>query len=128
MKFGYTIVYVEDVVQTSDFYQKAFGLKRKFLDESNQYAEMETGATTLAFCSETLAKSHVENFNPNSAHKIPSGFEIALTTEDVHQAFKTALDAGAEKLLDPTQKPWGQVIAYVRDNNGVLVEICSPVV
>lgn len=25
----------------------------------------------------------------------------------------------------PTKKPWGQVVSYVRDCNGLLVEICS---
>lgn len=24
-----------------------------------------------------------------------------------------------------TQKPWGQIVSYVKDNNGCLVEICS---
>jgi hypothetical protein len=27
----------------------------------------------------------------------------------------------------PETKPWGQIVAYVRDNNGCIVEICSPI-
>lgn len=34
MKLGYTIVYVADVPTTIDFYERAFGLKRRFLHES----------------------------------------------------------------------------------------------
>ncbi|MFN9476991.1 MAG: VOC family protein, partial [Rickettsiales bacterium] len=34
MKFGYTIIYVKDIKQTVDFYQRAFGLSLKFYAES----------------------------------------------------------------------------------------------
>jgi hypothetical protein len=26
----------------------------------------------------------------------------------------------------PEKKPWGQTVSYVRDDDGVLVEICTP--
>jgi catechol 2,3-dioxygenase-like lactoylglutathione lyase family enzyme len=42
MKFGYTILYVKDVEKTVAFYESAFGLKRKFVNESG-YGEMDTG-------------------------------------------------------------------------------------
>jgi predicted enzyme related to lactoylglutathione lyase len=48
IKFGYTIFYVKDVIQAVAFYEKAFGLKQRFVDESQRYAEMETGETTLS--------------------------------------------------------------------------------
>jgi hypothetical protein len=38
MKFGYTIFYVKSVVETVEFYERAFGLQRKFIHESEQYA------------------------------------------------------------------------------------------
>ena len=47
MKFSYTILYVKDVAQSVAFYERAFGLKQRFIDESGQYAEMETGETSL---------------------------------------------------------------------------------
>ena len=59
---------------------------------------------------------------------LPLGMEIALVTDDVSGAYKQALDAGAVALKEPTQKPWGQIVAYVRCPDGLLVELCSPVV
>ena len=35
--------------------------------------------------------------------------------------------AGAIVVAPPTTKPWGQTVAYVRDLEGMLVEICTPV-
>ncbi|MGH2373808.1 MAG: VOC family protein [bacterium] len=65
MKLGYVILYVKDVAKVVSFYEAAFGLARRFVHESGQYAEIETRAT------------------------------------------------------------WGQIVAYVRDLDGVLVEIAS---
>jgi uncharacterized glyoxalase superfamily protein PhnB len=40
--------------------------------------------------------------------------------------YAQALKAGATSLSEPSAKPWGQTVAYVRDNNGFLVELCTP--
>lgn len=58
--------------------------------------------------------------------KDAAGFEIALITNDVKQGYSHALNNGASAVKEPTIKPWGQEVAYVRDLNGIVVEICSP--
>ncbi len=125
MQLGYIIIYVADVPTTITFYEKAFGLKLRFLHESNQYAEMETGQTALAFVSESFViESHP--FRPNRPKEQAAGAEIAFVDANVEEKFQRAVDAGAIEVVKPAQKPWGQVVSYVRDNNGFLVEICSP--
>lgn len=124
MKLGYVILYVADVVETVHFYEKAFGLSRRFIHESNAYAEMETGQTALAFVSETML-SHP--FRKNRIHEDAAGIEVSLVTENVSERFDHAIKSGAIEVLRPETKPWGQIVSYVRDNNGCLVEICSPI-
>lgn len=126
MQFGYTILYVDDVLKTVDFYETALGLKRRFVHESNAYAEMETGKTRLAFASKELAKENGLDFGQLGKTSGTAPFEIALVTSDVKGAFAKAVKNGASELKRPIQKPWGQLVAYVRDCNGTLVEICSP--
>jgi lactoylglutathione lyase len=46
-------------------------------------------------------------------------------TDDVDAAYERALAAGATSAAEPDDKPWGQRIAYVRDLNGILVELCT---
>ena len=53
------------------------------------------------------------------------GFEIGFVADNVENAFERAVKAGAIETSKPTKKPWGQVVSYVRDCNGLLVEICS---
>jgi len=127
LKFGYTILYVKEVEKTVEFYERAFGLKRRFVHDSKQYAEMDTGVTALSFASNELAKSNLSpvEFRPNEPSQLPPGMEIAFSSFDVHKDYKRAVDAGAKSVSAPKVLPWGQIVAYVRDLNGVLVEIAS---
>ena len=128
MRFGYTILYVRDVAATLDFYERAFDQARRFVHESGQYAELETGDTTLAFAAHELAALSVPAaFNGvETDHRGPA-FEICFVTDDVEAAFARAVDAGAVEASLPARKPWGQEVAYVRDLDGNLVELASPV-
>ena len=125
MKLGYVIVYVTDVAATVAFYERAFGLKRRFVNESGQYAEMETGAVALAFAQEDFAASNGLVFRKNRVAEPAAGVEVGLVSAHVEADFKKAVDAGAVSVAAPMKKPWGQTVSYVRDCNGVLVEICS---
>ena len=128
MKFGYTIVYVPSVADALAFYEKAFGFQVRFLHESGQYGELESGSTTLAFASHALGEMNLgDNFVPVSATTTPPGIELAFVTEDVSSAYAKAVAAGAVPLHAPEQKPWGQLVAYVRSLEGTLVELCSPI-
>ena len=126
---SYVILYVNDVVASLAFYEKAFGLARRFFHDDNgkAYGELETGATRLAFVSLVLAQEHLKQEIVAAApDKSPLGVEIALTTPDVPALFARAVKAGAVAVSEPTTKPWGQTVAYLRDNSGFLVEICTP--
>jgi len=127
MKLGYVILYVANVPATVDFYEKAFGLQRRFLHESGQYAEMETGATALAFAAEEMAKANGLTVRFNRVKEDAAAVEVALVTPDVEAAYERAVKAGAQAAQPPKQKPWGQTVAYVRDLDGVLVELCTPI-
>jgi len=129
-KLGYTILYVEDVAATLAFYEEAFGLSRRFFQEEGgmAYGELETGATRLAFANLAIAAQSLGRapILPDPAGP-PLGFEIALTIGDVPALHARALAAGAANVSDPTTKPWGQTVAYVRDKAGFLIELCTPI-
>ena len=127
MRFGYSIIYVSNVPKTLVFYEVAFGLQTCFLHESQLYGELETGETKLAFAANEMAKLNGLSVRANRADETAAVYEIALVTEDPKSAFERAVSAGASPVKPPETKPWGQVVAYVRDNNGCIVEICSPI-
>jgi uncharacterized glyoxalase superfamily protein PhnB len=128
MKLGYTLLYVEEVEETMDFYAKAFGLEKGFLHESKQYGEMksERNETKLGFVQHETASSHGFSYLKAKLSSEAFGCEIAFVTSEVEKAYQKAVSAGAKEMSPPQVKPWGQVVAYVRDCNGFLVELCSP--
>lgn len=128
MRLGWTIIYVQDVARSVDFYERAFGLTRRFVTPDASYAELETGATALAFASHAQARSHLgAEFLASDPARPPLGFEVALVTSDVQAAYQLAVAAGATPIAAPNAKPHGQVVAYVRDPDGVLIELASPI-
>ena len=127
MKFGYTIIYVKDVPAALEFFERAFGLSRRFVHESG-YGELSTGDTTLGFATHALgAKNLPEGYIAADSSPQPLGMEIALVTDDVAVAHARAISEGAVELSPPVQKPWGQTVSYVRSPDGILIELCSPV-
>jgi lactoylglutathione lyase len=125
---GYVILFVKNVPKSLEFYEQAFGLARRFFTDDNgkAYAELETGAARLAFCSLELAKSQLNrDVAPAAPDKLPD-FEIALVTTDVAALYARAVKAGAVAVSEPATKPWGQTVAYVRDGDGHLIELCTP--
>jgi lactoylglutathione lyase len=128
ISLGYVILYVQDVAASLAFYEKAFGLSRRFFhdDSGKAYGELDTGAARLTFASVELAELHLkQKIIAASPDKAPLGVEIALTTSDVAALFARAVNAGAIEISKPETKPWGQTVAYIRDNAGHLVELCT---
>lgn len=121
MRLVHIINYVKDLQETI-----AFGLKRRFIHESGAYAEMETETTAQAFVDEKFVKGSL-SFRPNRHSEETFGTEISLVTDHVEQQFDKMIKAGATSVVKPTQKPWGRIISYMRDNNGCLAEIYSPI-
>jgi len=127
MKFAYTILYVEDVAKTIAFYEKAFGFKQKFITPEKDYGELISGETTISFASTDLAKSNFKDgFTLSTPSQKPFGIELAFTSKNIEQDYETAINAGAIEVSKIAEKPWGQKVAYVKDLNGFLIEICTP--
>ena len=127
MMFSHAILYVSDVVAAVKFYERAFRLTTKFIHEENCYAEMETGTTTLAFASYELSTQFLPEalIQHHPSHR-PQGIEIALDTKDVDAAYTHAISQGAISVNTPSEMPWGQQVARVKDTDGILVSLNSP--
>ncbi len=128
-EFGYVIVWVKDVDLAQDFYWRVFQLSVKRQQDmvSFKWLEMQTGTTTLAFAGEQEIKSMFPNgYARNGLATSPVAAQLSFVTPDVKAVYERALAAGAVGLRSPVLMPWGQVWGQLRDPNGVLVSIASP--
>jgi len=130
MKYGYTIIYVKDVLEIVEFYEKAFGFERGMVVEEDgivYYAELKSGETTIAFASYEMGKMNFDDkYEKITSKGKPIGLELVFVDDDVEASTNKAVKAGAVLIAKPTEKPWGQTVSYVRAIEGTLIEICSP--
>lgn len=128
IQYAYTILYVNDVLETIEFYKNAFGFEQKFITPEKDYGEISSGATTIAFGNLELGKSNFKKgFKESDLNEKPFGIELAFTTSEVEIVMDNAIKNGAVLLEETVRKPWGQKVGYIRDLNGFIIEICTPI-
>lgn len=126
MRLARIIRYVPNVAATAEFYGRAFGLTQlRMIGED--FIAMETGDTVLAFAREGFVTQETGlEFTLSRPETPPSPQEITLEVADVAGAHGYALAAGGTEVIAPTDKPWGQTVSYLRDPDGALIQLCSP--
>lgn len=128
IQFKYLILYVENVELSMNFYKNTFNFEIKFLTPEKDYGELITGETSIAFASVELASSNIkEGFLKSNASQKPFGIELGFVTDNVEALVQKSLDNGALLYEKMTTKPWGQKVAYIKDIDNYLVEICTEI-
>jgi predicted enzyme related to lactoylglutathione lyase len=126
MRFGATVLYVDDVAASIDFYRRAFGLPLRFYDEALGFAELEAGPTILAIASHSIGEFLMPGVYSRPAGG-PAGVEIAFLTEDVPGSFAKVIAEGAVSIAAPKRMPWGLEVAYARAPDGTIIALSEPV-
>jgi catechol 2,3-dioxygenase-like lactoylglutathione lyase family enzyme len=84
------------------------------------------GAVPLAFAATSMAEKLPVRPRAARADDAPAAAELMFVVVDVAAALARAIEAGFTPFVEPRVMPWGQTVAYVRDPDGVLVELCTP--
>ncbi|MGH1364790.1 MAG: VOC family protein [Calditrichia bacterium] len=129
MRLSYTILYVKDVAKSIEFYQKAFNLEHCFTHESGDYAELNTGETTLAFCNYRLAADILRRDSQEmESERCASRTQITFEPAHLNTAYEQAVSHGAKTLAEPETKPWQFEVAILEDPDGHIIELARRVV
>lgn len=96
------------------FYVAAFGAERTYAfndDGRDVYVALAVGASTVS-----IGLDH---------HLVaePVGAALWIYVDDVDDAYRRALDAGATSIAEPELMPWGERVAQVRDPSGFLLHL-----
>ncbi|CAM3620189.1 VOC family protein [Cytobacillus oceanisediminis] len=124
LKMGYVILYAENLYKTKQFYGELLGLELR--NEFGTYIEYDTGSTILSFNTRESGREVTGLPIPDGVRKEQT-FELGFVTEEVEGVVERLKGAGVPVLLEPIEKPWGQMVAYVEDPDGHFIEICSPI-
>jgi catechol 2,3-dioxygenase-like lactoylglutathione lyase family enzyme len=121
----YVVLIVADLDRAVAFYTEVLGLPLGH--RSGPYAQLATGVTRVALyerdaMASTLGVDALRGPDPDAP-----GFELGFKVDDVDAAYAQLIAAGAEPATPPTDRPWGQRTAYVRDPDGHLVELAAEI-
>jgi lactoylglutathione lyase len=118
----YLILIVEDLDRALGFYVDVLGLRLGH--RSGDYAQLDTGATRLAlYTRSAMAKTLGMSLDPPATNA--PGFEVGFKVTNVDAAFNELIARGAQPVVSPTDRFWGQRTAYVRDPDGHLIELAQ---
>jgi lactoylglutathione lyase len=118
----YLILIVEDLDRALGFYVDRLGLRLGH--RSGDYAQLDTGTTRLSlYTRSAMAKTLGMALDP-PAPSAP-GFEVGFKVADVDATFSELIARGAQPVVPPTDRFWGQRTAYVRDPDGHLIELAQ---
>ena len=112
----YVVLVVEDLDAAVAFWTETMGLS---LDHrSGPYAQFSTGATRFGLFERVAMEETLGGLTGER-------FEVGFKVSDCDRAYDEIVAGGAEPLVPPTDRAWGQRTAYVRDPDGHLVELAQ---
>ncbi len=118
----YVVLVVADLDRALRFYVDFLGLPLGH--RSGPYAQLATGTTRVSLYERAaMAETLGRPLDPPDADA--PGFELGFKVADCDAAYEELVAAGAAPAVPPTNRPWGQRTAYVRDPDGHLVELAQ---
>ncbi len=119
-KMRYVILYVSDFTKSKAFYEEILALPIR--GEHGTYVEFDTGSTILSINTKESVREITGLDIPEHSSQT---FELGFVVENVEETIGELRKKDVQILVEPVTKPWGQVVAYVADPDGNLIEICS---
>ena len=127
-EIGMTLLYVRDVQESIGFYENAFGIERD-ANVTAGFASIfqRSAGSTLGFVQRDFAREHVDGVAEVALERDAPPVVVLFVVSDVDATYRRAVDAGAISVRGPEDKPLGFRVAYVRDRDGFLVELATPI-
>lgn len=114
---GFPILLTQDLERLTSFYEAAFDAERTYAftgdDGDFVYVSLGLGGASLGIAKDIDAGEAGERIS------------LWFYVEELDDAYRRALDAGASSESAPADMPWGERVARVRDPDGFLLNLGS---
>jgi len=125
LRYGSTVLFVDDVRSVIEFWIRAFGAEQRFYDAGYDFGEIAVGGALVGIASHRSGELMMPGGYRRPPGASPAGVELAFYADDVDAAYARAVGAGAASLAAPRRMEWGQTVAYVRSVEGTVVGLCT---
>jgi lactoylglutathione lyase len=124
--FGGMSLYVQDVPAALEFFQRVFGFRVQFFDETFQCGDVDLGGAHVAFVSRATGEFLMPGARTEFSNGQCAAAELAFYVDDLDATMMKAVAWGATSLAEPRVMPWGATMAYLRGPEGILIGLCTP--
>ena len=117
---------VQDMGRMIRFYRDVLGFEIREAEDTENVYLVKDGTLFLLYGRKDFERLTARSYG--YVQGLNGHFEIALyvdTFSEVDEAFRRAVEQGAQPVLAPTTEPWGQRTCYIADPEGNLIEIGS---
>ena len=117
---------VQDLGRMIRFYRDVLGFEIREAEDTENVYLVKDGTLFLLYGRKDFERMTARSYG--YVQGLNGHFEIALyvdTFSEVDEAFRRAVEQGAQPVLAPTTEPWGQRTCYIADPEGNLIEIGS---
>ena len=105
------------------FYRDLLGgsVVYRFPDDEPVFVTLQLGDSELGIGRMAGSPLHGQPQRPATGHRI----ELCIYVDCLDELVATAVSGEVEVLVEPTDQPWGERVAYLRDPDGNLVMLAS---
>jgi lactoylglutathione lyase len=112
-----------DVAASIGFYRDLLGgyVVFRFPEDDPVFVTLTLGESEIGIGGVSESPLHGQSQRPADGHRV----ELCVYVDDVDELVVAARAHGAPVLLEPTDQPWGERIAYIADPDGNLVMLTA---
>ena len=111
MKIHYVNLYVSDLQRSLAFFRDTLDIPVQYADESFGYASLDTGAIRMGL-------AQIDAGDPNQRDLVGRQTGIGFAVRNLGAAHTSLSAKGVVFPMEPTQQPWGAVMALFEDPDG----------
>jgi lactoylglutathione lyase len=112
-----------DMAASIAFYRDLLGGTEayRFPEDDPVFVTLRLGESEIGIGGVSDSPLHGQRQRPAAGHRV----ELCVYVEDVDEAVEAARTEGVKVLLEPTDQPFGERVAYVADPDGNLVMLAA---
>ncbi len=116
----FPIVACKDLLRTAAFYQTVFGAVESYrfpTEGTPAYLAMKLGSSSLGLGDGNGVNAYGARALPSTGHPV----DLCIYVDDLDATLTSATSHGGTLVSPPSDMPWGERVAWVKDPEGIMI-------